>query len=152
MWNCTGGGQPVSLANIRESVGPMSESSLLAIFTESDEDDSGDLDMDELAEAIRRAGLTKAQVRTVQKLVYPKTHSMRVVAENAMDATSRLSLNPVSSHAVPDFVNVQAIYARVLNLVWLLRVYSLGVPVFTRKAFTGTREFTFTDNLQVISK
>ena len=62
----------VSLANIRESVGPMSESSLLAIFTESDEDDSGDLDMDELAEAIRRAGLTKAQVRKVQKLVNEK--------------------------------------------------------------------------------
>jgi hypothetical protein len=54
-------------------------------------------------------------LRTIQKLVYPKGHSIRVVAENSMDATSRLSLNPMSTHSVPDFVNVQGIYARVLT-------------------------------------
>jgi hypothetical protein len=58
---------------------------------------------------------TILMLRTIQKMVYPKGNALRVVAENSMDATSRLALNPGSSHSVPDFVNVQGIYARVLT-------------------------------------
>merc|ERR1719238_2341435 len=54
-------------------------------------------------------------LRTMQKMVYPESHSMRVVAENALDATSRLALNPSSTHQTPDYVNVQKLYARVLT-------------------------------------
>jgi hypothetical protein len=62
----------------------------------------------------RRVLTTMLMLRKIQKMVYPATHSMQVVAENAMDTTSRKSFNPVSPQKNPDFVNVQGIYARVL--------------------------------------
>ena len=71
-------------------------------------------------------------LRTMQKMVYEgdgasSRHYMRVVAENALDATSRLSLNPTSRQKIPDFVNVQGIYARVL-------VMALASKMLTNKS------------------
>jgi hypothetical protein len=61
----------------------------------------------------RRVLTTMLLLRTIHAKYHGDRH-LHVVGENSLESTSVLALAPESSHLVPDFVNTQAINARVL--------------------------------------
>ena len=55
-----------------------------------------------------------AVLRATQRAIYGSA-PLHIVGENALDVTSAISGTPDASKDIPDFVNVQAIIARVLS-------------------------------------
>ena len=62
----------VSLSNIRDSVGPLSEPALLSLFLEADTDGSGTLDQVELEAAVCKSGIMDAKLAKLRALLRVK--------------------------------------------------------------------------------